>query len=456
MKKRLFYTLALFVALCLAIPMAALPASANGTTVTTYLDPSWEKTTNYSLDATIAATPYAFDDAYWNYTSTVWDGPQQNGKGITIPGWVANDFWAYWPFHGIYTHYWFKTELEVCGPLLVGVKLVNKYDHSMLSINDDLYVFVNGEYAASGGTAPAAGHTPPYADFVTASRGASTPTETDRWYINGGLSLPKSLFNPGLNTISILTEEFAGWGGMGHLVFEVTYYNANLGAVTPETAYNLVGTDHSVSVNIGNAVAGIPVTFVVTGANPTSGVEDTDSSGTATFTYTGNNPGTDSIYAFIDCNGNGGWDEGEPHSTVDATKYWFQDNFLTGGGTIKVEKKVAWTIAGNIGFLPDGSIVGNFNIVDHANKNQYKAHNTFTALAFSGDPTFSPPASYNIATFTGTFTDKNGTEVELTLTITDNDESGGGADTVEVTGGLTIGPTTLSGGNFQVHDGFKG
>jgi hypothetical protein len=235
------------------------------------------------------------------------------------------------------------------------------------------------------------------------------------------------------------------------------FYIAELSNLSPPEAFNLIDTQHTVTVSIGVPVAGVQVWFDIEGPNQSeSGSATTNASGVASFTYTGTSAGKDTIRAYID-QGATGYQEGEP-TTDTVVKYWFQENFLTGGGTIKDAngKKVLWTIAGNIGFLPDGSIVGNFNIVDHANKNQYKAHNTFTALAFSGDSTFSPPASYNIATFTGTFTDKNGTKVELTLTITDNDESGGGADTVAVTGGPTIGPTTLSGGNFQVHDGFKG
>ncbi len=106
-----------------------------------------------------------------------------------------------------------------------------------------------------------------------------------------------------------------------------------------------------------------------------------------------------------------------------------------------------------MGFLPDGTIVGNFNIVDHANKNHYTCHNAFTDLAFTGDPATSPAASYDTATFTGEFTDKDGNPVILHLVITDNDESGGGEDTVVVVG-LSI-DSALSGGNFQVHDGFK-
>jgi len=206
--------------------------------------------------------------------------------------------------------------------------------------------------------------------------------------------------------------------------------------LSPAEAYNLVDTEHCVTATVSPAVAGVEISFGVTGANPTSSTATTDESGEATFCYTGTAPGEDTITATL-----GDVD-------IPVTKYWFQDNFLTGGGTIKDGKKPFANISGNVGFLPDGTIVGNFNIVDHVNKNQYKCHNAFTSLVFSGAPATSPPASYNTATFIGDFTDKDGNVLQdVSIEIVDNDESGGGADTV-------IG-IPLSGGNFQVHDGFK-
>jgi len=464
MKKVLFTMLALVLAIGLAIPMA-IPAAAAASTTTTYFDTSWEKTSNYSLDATIAATPYPCGDTYWTYTSTVWDGPSTNGYGATIPSWVAGDFWAYWLHHDSpktnFSHYWFKTTLNICGPRLAAdIKLVNKYNHSILSINDDLYVYVNGVYAASGGTAPRVGYGGLPAGFVTASGQDKTlAPETDGWYIAGGLTIPKAAFTAGPNEICILTEDFWDWGGLAHPEFAVTYYDVSLGAVTPTPAYNPVGTDHTVSVNIGNAVADIPVTFVVTGANPTSGVEYTDSTGTATFTYTGNNPGVDTIYAFIDCNGNGSWDEGEPKSSADATKYWLE-NFVTGGGNYKEGKTVKYTFGGNVGYLPDGTIVGQFEIVDHTGKQavSWHCHNDFSSLVFSGPPIVGPPgpsASSSIATFVGHFTSNKGGEADLTVVINDVFEPGAGYDTISITGlssWTLTNPVTISGGNFQVHN----
>ena len=137
----------------------------------------------------------------------------------------------------------------------------------------------------------------------------------------------------------------------------------------------------------------------------------------------------------------------------DSVTYYVLENFVTGGGTIKSGKTVAWAFAGTVGNLEDGS-VGQFQIVDHANKISYHCNNNFSsALVFSGGLATSPPASHNIATFTGTFTNnRNATTVAITVTIQDLGEPGAGVDKITISGGLTITEQTISGGNFQVHD----
>ncbi|MFC2026481.1 post-COAP-1 domain-containing protein [Chloroflexota bacterium] len=459
MKKKLgMISLTLVLAVALAIPMAV---SAAPTTVT--LDPAWEKTSNRQVDATLGTT-LPCDDSYWAWTSTVWDGPSTNGYGAAIP--PAFGAWAYWnvrPPDGhqenTFYHYWFRADITVTQPaLLQSVKLVNKANNSILSVNDDIFVYVNGTMAASGGTGPLVGYTVP-AGFVSAVNNPSISLATDGHYINNGLTIPVGAFSPGLNHICILMEDFWDWGGLAEPVFELTYTDPTLGDMDPLEAYNPVGTDHTVSVQVTPALPGVIVNFVVEGDNAQTGEATTDGSGVATFSYTGNSPGQDTIWAFIDLDDDDIWDDGvEPKSTGDpAIKYWFQDNFLTGGGTIKDGKKPAWNLSGNVGYLPDGTIVGNFNIVDHANKNHYKCHNAFTSLVFSGTPTTSPPASYHIATFTGTFTDKDGATYELTIIIEDNGEPGKDTDKISVTGAgfPDIVLKTIDGGNYQVHDGFK-
>ena len=63
-------------------------------------------------------------------------------------------------------------------------------------------------------------------------------------------------------------------------------------------------------------VSGVGVRFIVTGENPTSGVATTNSNGEATFTYSGDTLGTDTVRAFVDLNGDTGYDSGEPYDTT--------------------------------------------------------------------------------------------------------------------------------------------
>ena len=94
--------------------------------------------------------------------------------------------------------------------------------------------------------------------------------------------------------------------------------------LTPETAQNPIGTSHTVTATVLTGPFpedGRDVVFTVTGVNPTSGTEVTDLAGVATFTYTGTQPGTDTITAFLDEDGDGIQD---PDETVmdTATKEW--------------------------------------------------------------------------------------------------------------------------------------
>lgn len=94
--------------------------------------------------------------------------------------------------------------------------------------------------------------------------------------------------------------------------------------LTPHTATNSVGAAHTVTATFisGQSVpiAGQRIEFRVSGANTASGQVTTDAVGEATFTYPGNNVGTDAITAWADENGDSVQDPAEPFDV--ATKAW--------------------------------------------------------------------------------------------------------------------------------------
>ncbi len=215
---------------CAALLIVSGPAQAQ---VTLTIDPtSWMKTTNQAAGntSTMGLPAKPIDHADWIWTSTVWDGGQYNGWNAQIPRWVSGDFWAYWPFTSGVRQQWFKTTLDLpacTAALLSEVRLINKYNPDppplpFLSINDDLYVWVNGAPAAAGGTALAASLDSPWTTrFFSSSRPDSNSVETDKWRIPNGLVLPAQ-FQAGSNQINVLTDDVSGWGGLAHVVFKVT------------------------------------------------------------------------------------------------------------------------------------------------------------------------------------------------------------------------------------------
>lgn len=229
---------------------------------------------------------------------------------------------------------------------------------------------------------------------------------------------------------------------------------------SPDTAFNPIGTTHTVTATVTPAVEGVPVVFEVT-SGPDAGSPKTvytDPNGEAELIINNglNGAGEDVITVSL-ANGYAEDPVAAPDSIV-VYKYWLE-NFVTGGGNIKDGRKPAWTFAGTVGVLTDVGIVGQFQIVDHTVKKGETWHcNDFSSLDFSGDPIVGPSgpsASHTTATFTGTFNSNRGNQAELTVTIQDLGEPGAGIDKIEVSevsNGLTVGPQAIDGGNFQVHD----
>lgn len=94
-------------------------------------------------------------------------------------------------------------------------------------------------------------------------------------------------------------------------------------ALTPAQTTPAQGASLGVSVSetdpTGNYVGAIPVVWTVSGANTASGSATTAADGSAAFTISGANPGTDTITAFSDLNGDGVREATEPQATTSVT-----------------------------------------------------------------------------------------------------------------------------------------
>jgi len=135
------------------------------------------------------------------------------------------------------------------------------------------------------------------------------------------------------------------FGGAGD-AFVAKLNTGGLGApatvtLSPVAGSNTVGASHSLTATVTDASAqplpSVVVPFSVTGSTTTSGRCTTDSIGQCSYAYSGPQlPGTDSITAFADANGNATRDPGEPGAT--ATERWVlpdsTDGRATGGGRL--------------------------------------------------------------------------------------------------------------------------
>jgi len=258
--------------------------------------------------------------------------------------------------------------------------------------------------------------------------------------VDGATSTLQDIYYSGTGDLFIGSYYNGSWLAFSGEIDEVRIWDTATRSFVldaePEEDVNPQDTQHTITATVeiskvGGGTTPAPgetVNFDVTGANPQSGSDDTDSSGVATFTYTGSMMGTDTINAWVDQDWSGdfnsandAWDE--------VTKYWLE-HFVTGGGIIREGKgKNAYSITfgGNVGYDLVGNEVGQWNINFH-NVNDSaidKGHFHSTEITDIGffditvcpepDP---PDADYNYAHFvaTGRFNGEDGWEVRFNMT----------------------------------------
>ena len=224
------------------------------------------------------------------------------------------------------------------------------------------------------------------------------------WRINIATGAVVTTFNAGINT---------ALGGLT-IVGEITQTPRI--ELAPVTAENPVGTTHTLTATVtekGKAASGVKVHFTVTGANPQTGEATTTGAGEASFTYKGENEGTDSIVAsFTDA-------EGKLHESNTATKVWVGPEkgttlatSLAGGGqeggTITVKEGTAVTDGATLSGKNAGSASGTVDYKVYSDKectSETADAGTVTvtdgSVPASNPETLSPGTYYWQATYSG-------------------------------------------------------
>lgn len=218
----------------------------------------------------------------------------------------------------------------------------------------------------------------------------------------------------------------------------------------PATATNPVDTQHCVTATVrdefGNPTPGITVRFSVTPTtfrSPSSGSATTDANGEAEFCYTSALPGTDTIHAYADTDGDNVQDAGEP--SADATKTWTPpestpDCKVTYGGRITAANGDKGTFGGNA-TAPDK---GQEQYQDHGPATPMNVHSiNVQAVTCSADKTQSSIFGQATIDGAGTF------DYRIDL----KDLSGSGTDTyrIRLSNGYDSGEQPLQGGNVVIH-----
>jgi hypothetical protein len=223
----------------------------------------------------------------------------------------------------------------------------------------------------------------------------------------------------------------------------------------PATASNNVGTSHTVTATLkdssGNPVVGATILFSVSGANSASGSDTTDSSGQATFTYTGTNAGGDTITACYDKNTNTQCDvPTEPTAT--ATKTWTQPPTpctikITNGGWIVTDDVDRASFGGVAKETSTGTDSGNEEYQDHGPADPMNVH-SLEITDVTCDNTGTQASIFGNATVDGT-----GSHA-FQIDVQDNGEPGKGTDHYRMRIpdiGYDSGDHILRGGNVQIH-----
>jgi Beta-propeller repeat len=226
--------------------------------------------------------------------------------------------------------------------------------------------------------------------------------------------------------------------------------------LAPKAATNAVGSQHCSTATVkdafGRATPGVIVRFSVTGSVSTSGIGTTNTSGQASFCYTGPElPGADAIQAFADTDKNGSQGTTEPGDT--ATKSWVLPKStplckVTLDGQITATNGDKATFDGNAKVDGSGKPSGEETYQDHGPA-QPQTVKQISVLALVCSPDGKQAGIFGKAAINGSGS------FFYKIDLQDLAEPGIGADTYRIllATGYDSGVHTLQGGNVQIHFG---
>jgi hypothetical protein len=279
---------------------------------------------------------------------------------------------------------------------------------------------------------------------------------------DGTQTLSSTLFSVTASTMTLSSPAnccptvLVGLGGIPFNLIDVARaYDANFtvtGVLTlslsPQTATNIIGSQHCVTATVTSAsgpVSGVTVVFDVSGANTAHGMTTTASNGQAHFCYTGIATGSDSISAFADLNNNGTQDAGEPSDT--ASKTWVApattcEADITNGGQITTDHGDVANFGGNASGLA-GIASGQEQYTDHGPAEPLDVH-SISVVSITCNADLTAASIFGQATVNGA--GSVGYEIDV-------QDKAGTNDTyrIRLSNGYDSGMHKLDAGNVQIH-----
>jgi murein DD-endopeptidase MepM/ murein hydrolase activator NlpD len=157
------------------------------------------------------------------------------------------------------------------------------YDTDLIPINDNLYVYLNGVLVFTGGTN--------YGALNGGMNGTSQiANEADGWYIPNGITLTG--FQAGTNTVDIVVEERATWGGIGYLMLRFGPRTSNIPIPFLDLPIDYSYTNFAkaakgnVGVDTGRVNSWFDHTYPTYGASPNAGTNNITTWSGAPYTIT--------------------------------------------------------------------------------------------------------------------------------------------------------------------------